>query len=347
MNNSNKRNYYIDFLKLIFSVIIVCYHSWIFTGNYGSGVFNRGFYAVDFYFIVTGFLFIKSVEKIYNEKRNEPVGLLDVKFVFNKIKNILPSIILIFIIGYFLVFRRESLNYHTALSDSIVTEFFSLGFLGKGMLVNLGCWYVSVMILVLFILFPLVYKYKKDFNYLISPLIIIFTLGICIFNNINVMDPLSKKFIFINGFYKGLIFINLGVISYELCSCLKKIELSRRIRIFMTIIETLIYLILILNMHYVVMGSYLCAILFTFNIALTFSNISYTAHIFSSNTYQKLGKFGFCMYLSNIPVRFFVDLKFSYSYRKMFLIYWVLVIIISLFVYLVSEFVLKKISKKA
>lgn len=346
MNNSNNRNYYIDFLKLIFSVIIVCYHSWIFTGNFGSGIFNRGFYAVDFYFIVTGFLFIKSVEKIYNEKHNEPVGLLDIKFVFNKIKNILPSIILIFIIGYILVFRRDAIDYHIALSDSIVTEFFGLGFLGKGMLVNLGCWYVSIMILVLFILFPIAYKYKKNFNYLIAPLIIILTLGICNYNSINIMDPLSKKFIFINGFYKGLIFINLGVLSYELCSYLKKIELSRKIRSFMTIIETIIYLFLILNMHYAIAGSYICAILFTFNIALTFSNISFTANIFNSSIFQKLGKFGFCLYLSNIPVRYFVDLKFSYSYRNMFLIYWVLVIILSFFVYLISEFILKKVYKK-
>jgi len=198
MNKSNnKRNYYVDFLKLIFSIIIVYYHSWMFNGNYSY--FERGFYAVDFYFIITGFLFIKSLEKIYNKKTKEPIGLLNIKFIFKKIKDILPSIIFVFIIGYFLVFRRSSFDYNVIFSNNIITEFLSLGFLGNGMAINSACWYVSVMVVVLFILFPIVYKYKKNFNYLISPLIIFFSIGICNYFNIYINSPLERGYIFING----------------------------------------------------------------------------------------------------------------------------------------------------
>jgi len=345
MNKSNnKRNYYVDFLKLIFSIIIVYYHSWMFNGNYSY--FERGFYAVDFYFIITGFLFIKSLEKIYNKKTKEPIGLLNIKFIFKKIKDILPSIIFVFIIGYFLVFRRSSFDYNVIFSNNIITEFLSLGFLGNGMAINSACWYVSVMVVVLFILFPIVYKYKKNFNYLISPLIIFFSIGICNYFNIYINSPLERGYIFINGFYKGLIFINLGVISYELCCYLKNIDLTKKIRIIGTVFETLIYIFLIINMHYSVAGSYVSAILFTFNIALTFSNISYTADLFNSERYQKMGKFGFCLYLSNIPVRTFIMAKFAYSYGRMLLVYWILVLIISSLSYFFSQFVIKKISKK-
>lgn len=345
MENSNKRNYYIDFLKLVFSIIIVYYHSWIFIEDSYNSYFGRGFYAVDFYFIVTGFLFIKSLEKIYNKKTKDPIGLLDIKFVFNKIKGILPNIIFVFIIGYFLVFRRSSFDHSIVFADSIITEFLSLGFLGKGMAINSACWYVSVMIVVLFILFPIVYKYKKNFNYLICPLIIFFTIGICGYNDIYINNPLGRSYMFIDGFYKGLIFINLGVLSYELCCYLKKIKLNKQIRIFMTIIETLIYIFLILNMHYIVAGSYVTAILFTLNIALTFSNISYTSELFNSEIYQKMGKFGFCLYLSNIPVRTFVNEKFPSGYGKMLLIYWMIVLIISISSYIFSEFIMKKLKE--
>ncbi len=345
MENSSKRNYYIDFLKMVFSIVIVYYHSWVFTGNYGSGYFNRGYYAVDFYFIVTGFLFIKSLEKIYNKKSKDPVGLLDIKFVFNKIKELIPSILFIFIVGYFMVYRTSSINYHITFSDSIITEIFFLGFLGKGMTVNLGCWYISVMILTLFILFPLVYKYKKNFNYLISPLIIILCLGLCNYFKIAITDPLSSNYIFINGVYKGFIFINLGVISYELCNILKKIKFNRFIRIFFTVLETLIYIFLFLNMHYYIAESYMNAILFTFNIALTFSNLSYTSVLFNDKIYQSIGKFGFIFYLSNIPVRIFVMSKYYGSYGKMLLIYWIIIIILSTATYIVSNVILKKIKQ--
>lgn len=346
MEDINKRNYYIDFLRLVFSIIIVYYHSWMFIGNPNCSYFGRGFYAVDFYFIVTGFLFIKSLEKIYNKETKDPVGLLDIKFVLNKIKSILPSIIFIFIIGYFLVFRRSSLDYHIIFSNNIITEFLSLGFLGNGMAINSACWYVSVMIIVLFALFPIVYKYKKNFNYLICPLIIIFTIGLCDYFNVYITDPLASNYIFINGFYKGLIFINLGVLSYELCCYLKNIKLTKCIRVFLTVLETLIYIFLIINMHYPVAGSYASAILFTFNIALTFSNISYTADLFNSKRYQKMGKFGFCLYLSNIPVRTFVMAKFPSSYSRMLLVYWILVLIISLSSYIFSQFIMDKVSRR-
>ena len=114
----------------------------------------------------------------------------------------------------------------------------------------------------------------------------------------------------------------------------------------MTVVETLIYIFLILNMHYSVAGSYVSAILFTFNIALTFSNISYTSDLFNSDVYRKMGKFGFCLYLSNIPVRTLLVSKFPSSYGKMLLIYWILVLTISVSSYIVSEFVIKKLSNK-
>lgn len=56
-------NYIIDALKFVFSFIIVIYHSWCFSGTWGNGYFQYGFLAVDFYFIVTGYLMMNSINK--------------------------------------------------------------------------------------------------------------------------------------------------------------------------------------------------------------------------------------------------------------------------------------------
>jgi len=342
MKETKERNYYVDFLKFIFSVVIVFYHGWLFTGIVGGGYFGRGYYAVDFYFIVTGLLFIKSVEKLIKKKPKEEIGVLDAKFVWNKIKPLLPNIIFIFIIGYIIIYHNNILNVRNLFSDRNVTEFLLAGALGEGMWINKSCWYLSVMILVLFILFPIAYKYKKNYNYYIAPLLIIFTLGIINHFEINTLDPTVYQDILINGFYKGIIFINLGVIAYELCNYLKKKKITKKQKIAFTIIETILYIFLLANMHYAIAGSYLIAILFFIAIAITFSNISYTSNWFHSEKFQKLGKFGFILFLANIPARNLVAESFHLSYRRMLLIYWLITIFLSIISYVLSEVIIKK-----
>lgn len=200
------------------------------------------------------------------------------------------------------------------------------------------------MIIVLFILFPIAYKLKKNYNYLIAPLIIIGTIGLCSYLKIDINDPLGSDFIFINGFYKGIIFINLGVIAYEICNYIKEKQLTQTISF--TIIETCIYLLLIANMQFDICGSYLIAILFLIGIAITFSNTSYSSKLFTSPIFQKLGKFGFILYLNNIPVRTFLLDKHHASYNEMLILYWVITIALSIVSYILSETVLPKYLEK-
>lgn len=341
-----ERNYYIDFLKFCFSLVIVLYHSWVFTGSYGNGIFNRGFYAVDFYFIVSGFLFILSIEKMKRTKlKDTSVGLLNLQFLWKRLKPLLPSIIFVFIGGYFLCMKGDLLNYNKVFSDSIQSEFFLLGFIGKGMEINSGAWYLAIMFLMFFILFPVAYKYKKNFNYYIAPLIIIFSLGVVQYKGIMINDPLTSNFIFINGFYKGLIFLNLGVICYEISLFVKKLSLSKRKRIGITIVEILIYLFCLLNMHYVICESYLNAIMLVLGIAITFSGQSYMKEVFKKNIFEKLGKYGFLLYLCNIPIRTFMLKNFNYGYFKMLWIYLLLTFLFAGLCYIFTEYVLKKVNR--
>lgn len=345
--NKKERNYYIDFLKFCFSLIIVLYHSWVFTGVYGNGIFNRGAYAVDFYFIVSGFLFISSIEKMKRTKyKKTPLGLLNLKFLWKRVKPLLPSMIFVFAVGYLLCRRGDLLNYHVAFSDSIQSEFFLLGFLGKGMSINSGAWYLSVMFLLFFILFPIAYKFKKNFNYYISPLIVIFCLGIVNYKNILIMDPYSSSFIFIDVFYKGLIFLNLGVLSYEISLVLGKLKLDKLKRVGITIIETLIYLFCLLNMHYAICGSYFNAIMFILGVAITFSGQSYMKELFKSKFFEMMGKFGFLLYLCNIPIRTFMLNNFNYGYHKMLFMYLILTVLFAGVCYIFTELILVKFNKK-
>ena len=346
MQKKENRNYYIDFLRFVFSIVIVFYHSWIFAESWGKSYYNRGFYAVDFYFIVTGFLFINSLEKLISKNPKESVEVLNIKFVFNKVKQLIPNILFIFVIGYLLNYRSSALDYQNLFSDQTITEVLFSGFLGKDMVINSACWYISVMIVVLFLLFPIVYKYKKKYNYYICPLLIAITLGIVNYHEININNPLATSYIFINGFYKGIIFINLGVLAYELYGYLKQLELSKGKRIGVTVFETITYVALFLNTFYPIFNSYLTAILFVINVAITFSNISYTSLLFTSSKLQQLGKFGFILYLSNIPVRKLVLNSHLISYNRKLVLYWILVFVLSVMSYILSEVIIKRLQEK-
>lgn len=156
------------------------------------------------------------------------------------------------------------------------------------------------------------------------------------------MDPTTRNFVFIDGFYKALIFINLGIISYELSNYLKTLELTKYKKIIYSILEVLFYIFLILNTHYDIFGSCLTAVLFSFNIALTFSNISYVNNLFKSRFWKRLGKFGFILYLNHCYLRTFCVNNFNYSYNRMLIIYWIMIISISCLSYIIVEMFHKK-----
>ena len=80
----NNYNYFIDFLKFIFSIIIVIYHAWVFAYSYDVAPFKAGYLAVDFYFIVSVYLMMKSIQK--EIVPNKMIGIETMKFIYNKIK---------------------------------------------------------------------------------------------------------------------------------------------------------------------------------------------------------------------------------------------------------------------
>ena len=68
------RNGKVDLFKFIFSIVVIIYH----FGNavkFDNELFNKGYIGVEFFFIVSGFLFAKSIEKIpYHKEIGNGIG---------------------------------------------------------------------------------------------------------------------------------------------------------------------------------------------------------------------------------------------------------------------------------
>ena len=113
----NTENYYIDFLRFIFSFIILFYHSWLFTGNFGNGLFNAGYYGVDFYFIVTGYLMMNSISK---KKEGKDTLKSTFQYIYNKFKRLFLSLILCFLIRIIFTYGRKCLDIILVLLNIII-----------------------------------------------------------------------------------------------------------------------------------------------------------------------------------------------------------------------------------
>ena len=337
-------NYFIDFLRFVFSLCILCYHSWLFSGEYGSGILNFGFLAVDFYFIVTGYLMINSLQKTKSIKA--PILSKSFEFVFKKINRLIPALIVTFIVGLVFVYGRSVfLDYRLLLSNKIFPELFQLSILEFEISINGSWWYISAMIIVIAILCPFALKYDKYFSYYIAPLIVLFGLGIVNHFKININDPAGTTFFLRNGFYKALIFIPLGNIAYALTEVIGKTSFSKFKRILLTILEFAIYTVLLLNMQYYFIETFLSAILLMFNISLTFSNITYTKNLFRHSICKKLGNYGLYIFLCNVSIRTYMlrnYMALNMSYKQLLLRFFVISCVVALFLYLIVEVIYKR-----
>jgi len=177
-----KRNGDIDVLRFIFSLVILIFH---FNSFFNFGAFQSGFMGVGFFFIVTGYLMAVNVEKNFSEKTISPKELADStwKFLINKMKSFwcyYISVIVLTVVVRFMIIRQQSI---LEIIESFLSTLptLSLTFLGY----NYGkmewyignTWFLSSMIIAIFILFPILTKSYHIASKIIFPIASLFILG--------------------------------------------------------------------------------------------------------------------------------------------------------------------------
>lgn len=146
------RNHYIDLLRFVFMMVIVLFHQ----SEYCMNVFSRGNMAVNFFFILSGYLASQSIKNHIESNLSYGNGCM--LFMKRKILAVQPDVILtsaIFAVTYILI---SSPGIHAAVSVLIKTFFSDVLFLrmtGIEHSVGMGYgWYISSMLLGLFVLYP-------------------------------------------------------------------------------------------------------------------------------------------------------------------------------------------------
>lgn len=278
-----RRNGAIDFWRFVFAVILVIFHSsmidiaMLHPGEETVFPFPLGPLAVEFFLLTSGFLFAKSMNKTSDD------GQLSWKstwtFMKGKLMSFYPAFLICLVLTFIAVNATQLICHAApyAAGASITQNIKNLGInFGKmlyeaTLLRNFGlefkrlldqAWYLSAMLLVMLLLYPIYRKNKRRFEYYIAPIIAVVLLGFLFLHGTSLLNP-SKRFELFYKYeftYKGnvraMAEICLGVVCYRVCEWLKKVDFTKFGRIVLAVLELFGYGFAICYMHTIAIANY-------------------------------------------------------------------------------------------
>lgn len=172
------------------------------------------------------------------EDKSKILGKETIYYIWKKIKNFFPYVLVSFITTLFVINSGTSMTKSQNINS--IWNLFLLDMSGiKCTIVLEQTWYISAMLISMMILYPIILKYKKNYTYLIAPLIVIFVGGWLSHNYQELRDPYRWNGMVCNGLLRGFFELALGGVLYEIIEKIKNITFTRLGRYILTLIETI------------------------------------------------------------------------------------------------------------
>lgn len=297
----------IDILRFVFSVIVMLWHGEYVIGSLKGVPFPGGAFAVEFFFLVSGYLMMASIEKV--SLNNESLDLRTIGretrgFLFKKIASFYPEFLISLVIGGIVL----SISNHWSLLESAkllrasapeIFLFERFGFTTTRL--NPPAWYLSTMVICMAILYPLIRARKNLMAELILPLLSLFILGIlCKFTN-NLRGPSDWVFFTYKGNLRGLAEIGLGAVLYPIAKSFANIKLNQIGKTAVTLVKWGCYLFCIRYMSKSSWDSrdFVYLLVFALGVMLSFSGQGIEPSWFNGKASAFLGKVSLAVYLGH------------------------------------------------
>lgn len=249
-----RKNGKIEIMRFVFCILILLYHcNTQFKGmamRYPGGLCftpaYRGYIGVEFFFIVTGFLFAKKLSKTDGIK-SDNLGKDTIQFMWKKYASIFPVHIVAFII-LFVMYAIVERYSGTALLNFFVRTLPNALLLNKTGLdvlnINHVEWYLSCMLIALFILYPIARANYSVFSKIICPIAGILMVGTSIKLNGSVVSN-ANTLVVSDCIFRAISEICLGVVAFELAKYFDSQTLTKGGKVLLSIAENALYLIVI------------------------------------------------------------------------------------------------------
>lgn len=351
-----KRYYNIQLLRFIFCVVIVNYHFYSIQLKHFDSLpnfFCRGYLADEFFFMVSGFFFCKTISGVQNKPIDNTVS-----YITKRIKNIaIPyyfSWILCFIGGRI---QNILLGESTNTLDSLINSIYELTFLEmfgfvKGLYSNSLSWYFSALIISLSIICPVLIRFKDVFSLYVAPIIAFFLLGILSINFDYLYYPHKVLYGFVlKGMVRAFANVSLGIFMYSFVDKYKgKINIinNKALRLVNIIAWIIIigYMIVPFDNNTEILSvQYDYIFLLIIFISLLYSFLTYDDRYskITGNIFDWLGKVSVYIYFGQ-PIfyslwRWFLSISIRTIYK--YIIFWIAVMFFSFLVYIFEKIIMR------
>ena len=292
-----KLNGKIALIKFLYCILIIALH----VGFYHEGDwhFGGGSIAVDFFFIVSGYLFINTISKLKYK------GIQDcLDFCLKKVKKFFPYVLFLWILAIPLLIVYKGYTDYDFLNGFYCLLFFPMRAVKTDSVFGIT-WYIIVLIEIETIMFPILLKYKEKLLYYFCPLIILLLGGYIFINHYSLAEPWGLSILSRWGFLRGFFDLNIGIFLYVLINKMKKIKYTKFSRILLTLFEfagylSTFYIVNLPNSHD--RFDFFMIIVLSICVSISFSEQSYLNSLFNNKFIYYLQKISLPMYINQFLI---------------------------------------------
>ncbi len=297
----NKRIGEMEFWRFIFSIIIVFHHSRRLVGNENALFFN-GAYAVEFFFILSGYLLMQSIDRLKNSTGS--IGKDTFLFIKKKYLSLCPDLFISWILGAGVTIGALGYSLKEA-GKFLAGGIWELGLLHMGGLnpqgLNSAVWYLSSMLIAMALLYPLLRKYKNGGRLVIAPLATVLIFGYLFAEFGSLRVPFGWTGFTFRGNLRAVADLCLGVVCYQLTQRFATLPLNTFTKSLLTATKYGCFGWLIFYMYGKQNNTmdFFLLLIIMLAILLTFSRQTLGQELFNNKFVTFLGKFSLPLYLSH------------------------------------------------
>ena len=330
---AKRHNGIISFWKFLFCIMIIMFHSYVFAPGNESLFFNKGYIAVEFFFIVSGFFMAKTA-LIKKDTSQTHLGKETFHFIFKKLKTFLPYAILGGLVALVLQLFYKNLTIYKSLSS--IWDMLLLRMTGIDCNVVIGqAWYISAMLLCMTLLYPILRKYKYNFIYIFAPLIVLLGFGWLSYTYDCINNPEDWTGFLYKGVIRAFVDLTLGTIIYALYEKIKNVDFTNLGKFIITIIEIFGFVFTFFMAQFAPSKTYdfILIPILAISVLLALSEKTLEYKLFSNKIFFWLESFSLSLFMFHHIARNIIrdDIIFtSMPYLEKFPIYIILAFVVSL-----------------
>ena len=322
----SRRNGRIEILRFVFAFIVLLHHSRYLLGD-DNCYFLGGSLGVEFFFIVSGFLMMNTVDRIVSSKNYNTIPVdrnlanETASFIKKKIQAVLPQFPIAWFIGLIFVIIIGKMSIVEAFEE-FKEDFWELSLLKMTGIYDGGLdgvmWYISSMLICMTILYPLLRKFPHMMRKIWCPFFALMLLGMMCILDGHPRNPTKVYSIIYKGNIRAFAEICIGIWSFDIVRKIKNINWSGLARVIFEIVQLAGYLMAIVYMYMEKPGrdDYFFLMILSISVILSFAQVGILSEVYNNRFSMILGRFSAAMYFSHLYYAQNLNLILSDSLNK-------------------------------